>query len=187
MISRSVLVFGCPLLGYTELNKHTHSTNTPLTAHARPPSKNKHEQNIIWLGFRLFHSCQSLETNMGACCGKAELTPEQRKVIEQQKVNSKALAKAMQAENSNDICINKLLLLGAGESGKSTLFKQVGVGGERGSVVVPPSYLLNVVVNVCVFVNGCSCKYICEWFSSSHIYVCVCVYIIYICIYRFIR
>lgn len=90
---------------------------------------------------------------MGACCGKDELTPEQRKVIEQQKVKSKALAKAMQSENSNDMCINKLLLLGAGESGKSTLFKQMiklyGTGfGETERKTFVPIIYNNVVTSM---------------------------------------
>jgi GTPase SAR1 family protein len=55
------------------------------------------------------------------CCVSSNLSPEAAK----EKDRSKALDAKMAADNTAEQQINKLLLLGAGESGKSTLFKQM--------------------------------------------------------------
>lgn len=56
---------------------------------------------------------------MGNLCGSG-LTPDQRRAIEE----SDKISKAMAAAKTEDIRIIKVLLLGTGESGKSTIFKQ---------------------------------------------------------------
>lgn len=58
-------------------------------------------------------------------CASSSLSPEQEAKIAKEKALSSKLDKKLQAGYKDDEQIKKLLLLGAGESGKSTLFKQI--------------------------------------------------------------
>jgi len=63
---------------------------------------------------------------MGLCISSdAGMTPEEKERVKQEKARSKALERQAQDDHQADAAVNKLLLLGAGESGKSTLFKQM--------------------------------------------------------------
>lgn len=60
---------------------------------------------------------------MGVC--QSQLTPEQQKAKDVSATQTKKIDQQLRADHSADANKNKLLLLGAGESGKSTLFKQM--------------------------------------------------------------
>jgi GTPase SAR1 family protein len=63
---------------------------------------------------------------MGLCTSAdAKLTPEQKEALKQERMISKQIEKKVDSDLRNDLEVYKLLLLGAGESGKSTLFKQM--------------------------------------------------------------
>jgi GTPase SAR1 family protein len=62
---------------------------------------------------------------MGTCGSSSDQSPEALERQRKEMLRTKELEKQLTSDQQQDKAINKLLLLGAGESGKSTLFKQM--------------------------------------------------------------
>jgi GTPase SAR1 family protein len=87
---------------------------------------------------------------MGLCGSKDAQTGPQKALEEAEKKKTKILDKEAEDANNKDMAVHKLLLLGAGESGKSTLFKQMitiyGTGfSERERKAYQPMIYENVI------------------------------------------
>lgn len=98
---------------------------------------------------------------MGLCHSSgdnAKLTPEEREKAKMAKARSKALERKAEQDRDQDSEVFKLLLLGAGESGKSTLFKQMvsiyGAGpSDSERRAVEPIIYNNVITSMQMLVN----------------------------------
>jgi len=84
---------------------------------------------------------------MGQCCGGS--SKENADMTQLEKLNSTKLDEEMRNDHLRERNVNKLLLLGAGESGKSTLFKQmITIYGEGFSETERRTYLPIIYTNI---------------------------------------
>jgi len=101
---------------------------------------------------------------MGICSSNdGNLTPEEKKRRKAEKDRTKALENKCRQDHEADQQINKLLLLGAGESGKSTLFKQMitiyGKGFPEAERKPYVSIIANNIISSCKNLATQSAKY----------------------------
>mmetsp|Transcript_6538 Transcript_6538/g.10153 ORF Transcript_6538/g.10153 Transcript_6538/m.10153 type:complete len:370 (-) Transcript_6538:344-1453(-) len=85
---------------------------------------------------------------MGALCACASgITPEERAALAAERYASQQLDSDLKQAHGQDIKIHKLLLLGTGESGKSTIFKQMQIlyDKERGFSAMEKSTFKHVI------------------------------------------
>eukprot|EP00456_Euglypha_rotunda_P073870 TRINITY_DN673_c0_g1_i1.p1 TRINITY_DN673_c0_g1~~TRINITY_DN673_c0_g1_i1.p1 ORF type:complete len:142 (-),score=22.28 TRINITY_DN673_c0_g1_i1:9-434(-) len=93
---------------------------------------------------------------MGLCSAKT--SPEEEAKLREDKRRSRELEKVMSKDHALDQQVNKLLLLGAGESGKSTLFKQmISIYGKGWSATERGEYTNIIYANIVA-----SMKTLCE-------------------------
>jgi len=96
-------------------------------------------------------------------CSSSELSPQEKEAREREKQRNKQLESAISDDLKSDKLFNKLLLLGAGESGKSTLFKQmISIYGKGFSETERATYVPIIHNNVLSAMKQL-CKY-----SSCH-------------------
>jgi len=82
-------------------------------------------------------------------CGSTSNSSSQREQLRKEKELNDMLDTGQKADEAADKRINKLLLLGAGESGKSTLFKQaINIYGSGFSVNEKKSYTSSIHANI---------------------------------------
>ena len=79
------------------------------------------------LGCCIGLSCVLIEAGMDCCCGINEASKREAEVLKLQKQKSKEIDRQIQKDKRKYIETQRLLLLGAGESGKSTLVKQMRI------------------------------------------------------------
>jgi len=83
---------------------------------------------------------------MGNCLSSG-LTPEERSALKAETSASQQLDKDLQGKNGKESKVYKLLLLGTGESGKSTIFKQMQIiyDSEHGFTAIEKSTFKHVI------------------------------------------
>lgn len=93
-------------------------------------------------------------------CGTSGLSPEEKAKQKQQDLNSRSLDKKLAKDQESQMQTIKLLLLGAGESGKSTLFKALitiygsGYNEEERQGFIP-TVQCNAVSSMLMLVENC--------------------------------
>ena len=71
--------------------------------------------------------CVAIEAGMDCCCGINEASKREAEVLKLQKQKSKEIDRQIQKDKRKYVETQRLLLLGAGESGKSTIVKQMRI------------------------------------------------------------
>jgi len=90
---------------------------------------------------------------MGLCYSEEKGTPDQQDAAKA-KAKSKELEKELKHANQVDEQFNKLLLLGAGDSGKSTLFKQMQrLYGPGFDVAERKTYIMTICNNITISIR----------------------------------
>lgn len=92
-------------------------------------------------------------------CSSDALTAEEKERRREEKLASKKIEEANQAEMMSEQAIKKLLLLGAGESGKSTLFKQMITLYGKGYSEEDRKGYVHIVYNNTISAIKILCKY----------------------------
>jgi guanine nucleotide-binding protein G(i) subunit alpha len=100
-----------------------------------------------------------IEREMGLCASEAVPAGVDKEKLEKQRKFNAQMDNKMQSKQMDDSQIRKLLLLGAGESGKSTLFKQVISLYGKGFTEDDRKALRNVVHNNTVLAMKTLVKY----------------------------
>jgi len=91
-------------------------------------------------------------------CGSSSRLPQEQAARDAEKKKSKQIDASLHTDHYGDLKVNKLLLLGSGESGKSTLFKQMitiyGKGfsedEKRGYVTIVWKNIIEAMKTLCV-------------------------------------
>jgi len=97
---------------------------------------------------------------MGLCgSSEAGLTPEEKQRRAEERERNKALEAEINSDHVKDSQINKLLLLGAGESGKSTLFKQMITIYGKGFPLEERKNFTSIIYNNVITAMKILCKY----------------------------
>jgi len=96
---------------------------------------------------------------MGTCGSSEQLTPEQAEQRRRDQARTKELERALQQDQAVDKSWNKLLLLGAGESGKSTLFKQMITIYGKGFSDEERATYVSIIFNNIITSMKTLCKY----------------------------
>jgi hypothetical protein len=109
------------------------------------------QTNSLWLDWITGIASSKKRENMGITFGR-KLTGAEKAQQHQEILRSREIDEMNEAAHRKEMLVAKMLLLGAGESGKSTLFKQIiGLYGKGWSVNDRKKYKEAVYTNISKF------------------------------------